>query len=87
MLVVFLNAGGGEWYPNKVARQLPEPLHFDEVYVVGLQCVEETGEYVYAVTQLNLSYGNAPIWCVRIEKDFDKWDVKPIQGVRLFVMA
>ncbi|MGF6312581.1 hypothetical protein ABIB82_006474 [Bradyrhizobium sp. i1.8.4] len=28
MLVVLLDAGAGEWFPNKVARELPSPLHF-----------------------------------------------------------
>src|SRR5262249_2889519 len=50
-LIVFLNAGGGPWLPNKVARQLLTPLDFDDVWVVGLQRVE-AGEYVYGVTRL-----------------------------------
>ena len=78
-LVVFLNAGGGEWYPNKVARQLPAPFHFDAVWVVGLQRVEGTGEYVYAVTRLDLKRGNAPAWRVCIARDFDTWKIAPIQ--------
>ena len=31
-LIVFLNADAGKWYPNKVARQLPKPLHFAAVW-------------------------------------------------------
>jgi hypothetical protein len=27
-LIVFLEAGAGVWYPNKVAKQLPDPLLF-----------------------------------------------------------
>lgn len=77
-LVVFLDAGGGTWNPNSVATQLPEPLHFEAVWVVGLQAVE-TGDYVYAVTRLDLRLGNTPIWRVRIGRDFDKWAVDPIQ--------
>lgn len=77
-LVVFLNAGGGKWAPTKVAKQLPHPLYFDAVWVVGLEGVE-AGEYVYAVTRLDLTRGNAPVWRVRIGKDFDAWEVKPIQ--------
>jgi hypothetical protein len=45
-LIVFLNAGLGEWFPNKVARQLPEPFDFEAVWVVGLQGVEKNN-YVY----------------------------------------
>jgi hypothetical protein len=56
-LVVFLNAGAGMWLPNKVAKQLPDPLLFDAVWVVGLQKVEG-GKYVYAATRLDLRAGN-----------------------------
>ena len=73
-LIVFLNAGAGVWFPNRVARQLPEPLHFDAVWVMGLQRVE-AGEYVYGVTALDLSEGNAPTWLVQIGKDFNSWEV------------
>jgi hypothetical protein len=73
-LVVFLNAEPGVWRPNAVARRLPEPVHFATVWVVGLQGVED-GEYVYNVTNLDLSGGNAPIFKVRIGKDFDQWHV------------
>jgi hypothetical protein len=77
-LVVFLNSGGGgTWFPDKVARRLPSPLHFDAAWVVGLQGVE-AGEYVYNVTRLDLSQGHAPAWRVRIGKGFDEWRVRPI---------
>jgi hypothetical protein len=39
-LIVFLDAGAGTWFPNRVARRLPDPLHFAAVWVVGLQGVE-----------------------------------------------
>lgn len=77
-LVVFLNAGAGTWSPNKVARQLPVPLYFATVWVVGLQTVE-MGTYIYGVTHLELTDGNAPIVRVHIGKDFDTWKVVPIQ--------
>ena len=77
-LVVFLNAAGGTWFPNKVAKRLPKTLHFEAVYVVGLQGVE-TGEYIYGATHLDLSGGNAPTWRVRIGNDFEAWEVEPIQ--------
>ena len=48
-LVVFLNAGAGIWYPNRVAKLLPQPLHFESVWVVGLHGVDG-GEYIYNVT-------------------------------------
>ena len=77
-LVVFQNAAGGEWYPNKVVRQLPDPLHFAAVWVVGLQFVEK-GEYVYGVTSLDSSHGNVPVCRVRIAADFGSWTVERIQ--------
>ena len=58
-LVVFLDAAAGEWYPNKVARALPDPLLFATVWVVGLHGVEGE-ECVYGVTHLDLTTGNAP---------------------------
>jgi hypothetical protein len=75
LLVVFLDAGAGEWFPNRVARTLPTPLHFDSVWVVGLQPIKD-GEYTYGVTLLDLSDGNAPTYIVRITKDFDDWTVR-----------
>lgn len=78
-LVVFLNAGGGgAWFPNRVAKRLPTPLHFAIVWVVGLHQVQD-GAYVYGVTQLDVSEGNAMVWHVRIGKDFGKWRVEAIQ--------
>jgi len=76
-LVVFLEAGGGTWYPNQVAKQLPE-IDFETVWVVGLQGVEDA-QYVYGVTNLNMDGGNAPTWVVRISPDFDAWEVARIQ--------
>jgi hypothetical protein len=48
-LIGFLDAGAGVWFANKVARNLPDPLHFAASWVAGLQGVE-AGEYVYGVT-------------------------------------
>lgn len=73
-LVVFLDAGLGEWFPNDIAKRLPAPLAFEAVWVVGLHGVEE-GEYVYNVTRLDLSCGSVPIWRIRINKDFDSWKI------------
>ncbi len=74
-LVVFLNAGvAGKWHPNTVARRLPEPLYFATVWVVSPHGFE-SGEYVYNVTNLDLSAGHVPIFKVRIEQNFDRWHV------------
>jgi hypothetical protein len=60
VLVVFLDAGLGEWFPNGVAKQLPS-VDFKEVWVVGLHG-EVTDEYTYGVVQLDISRGNAPMF-------------------------
>jgi hypothetical protein len=77
VLVIFLDAGLGEWFPNRLARQLP-PVDFKEVWVVGLHGGVTEG-YVYGVTQLDLSRGNAPTCLVRIAKAFDAWAVERLQ--------
>jgi hypothetical protein len=77
-LVIFVDAGEGMWTPNRIARRLPENLHFADVWAAGL-IDTAGGEYVYAVTRLDVSQGNAPIWSVRIRKTFDAWEVEPIQ--------
>jgi hypothetical protein len=79
-LIVFLEAGpaAGKWFPNRVARQLPRPLDFATAWVVALKGVEE-GEYVYNVTHLDVSEGDAPALLVRIRKEFNAWDVTRIQ--------
>jgi hypothetical protein len=77
-LLVFLNAAGGPWHPNKVVRGLPDPLHFDTVWAMGLQGVEQ-GAYVYGVTNLHQSGGDAPAWRVRIAPAFDAWAVERFQ--------
>ena len=77
-LIVFLEAGAGVWYPNKVAKQLPDPLLFATVWVVGLRGVEN-GEYVYGVTNLDLTEGNAPTMLVHVSRDFNGWQVTRIQ--------
>ena len=77
-LIVFLEAGADVWYPNKVAKQLPDPLLFATVWVVGLRAVED-GEYVYGVTNLNLIEGKVPVLLVRVSRDFGAWQVTRIQ--------
>jgi hypothetical protein len=77
-LVVFLDAAAGERFPNREAKALPDPLYFDDVWVVGLYGVE-SGEYVYGVTQLDLSSGSAPAYRVRINPDFTGWVVEQVQ--------
>jgi hypothetical protein len=85
-LVVFLDVGGAAWFPNRVARQLPVPMDFNAVWVVALQRAE-SGDYLYAVTRLNATDGDAPIWLIRIAKDFNSWTVTRIQWVNCRVAA
>ena len=77
-LIVFLNASGEQWHPNKVARNLPTVLDFESIWVVGLQSVIPDEEYIYNIVNLNLG-GNSPVWQIHIEKDFDSWQVNQIQ--------
>lgn len=76
-LVVFVNSGGGPWYPNRVAKQLTMPLLFNSAWIVGLQSAEPS--YVYAVTHLDAEEGLAQIWLVQIGVDFASWTVGRIQ--------
>ncbi|TAK46732.1 MAG: hypothetical protein EPO23_13805 [Xanthobacteraceae bacterium] len=73
-LVVFLNSGGGEWKPTRVARNLPAH-DFGAVWVVGLSSAKD-GEYIYGVANLHLDIGQAPAWTVHIAKDFGSWSVE-----------
>ena len=77
-LVVFVNAVGGPWFPNRVAGSLPKPLDFAAVWVVGLHGVEND-EYSYNVMQLDKEAGTAQVWRVRIAADFNSWQVDLIQ--------
>lgn len=77
-LIVFFEAGAGIWFPNKVARQLQDPLLFGAAWVVGLHAFAD-GEYIYNVTCLDISDGAAPALLVRIGKDFDSWTVTRVQ--------
>jgi hypothetical protein len=80
-LIVFLNDGsGGEWKPNRIAKALPNPLHFAVVWVLGLHAHDsKSGEYTYAVAQLTIDDGNAPTFMIRIAADFDSWRATRIQ--------
>ena len=78
ILLVFLDANGGSWFPNKVARSLPDPLHFDDVWVIGREGADEAG-HRYTVTQLDTSRGNAPTWRVSIAGDFTSWKAERVQ--------
>jgi hypothetical protein len=78
ILVVFVNRPSGPWFPNRIARQLPKDMEFDDVWAVGLQRVEDDS-YVYGITQLDASARNAPTWLVRIRKDFEAWEVVRVQ--------
>lgn len=71
-LVIFLE-GGGEWFPDKVSRQLKEPLLFDSLWLFSL-CSPFVGGYVYDVVQFQNGLVNK--WKIFINKEFDSWVVK-----------
>ncbi len=77
-LVVFLLTGGGEWFPTKLAKQLPRPLLFEAVWVVSFESVD-AGKYAYSVSRLDLAQGQSPAWRVVINETFDNWKVEAIQ--------
>lgn len=78
LLIVFLNSGQGLWIPNQVASQLPSPLYFEDVWVIGLEGVTDD-KYSYRVVQLLLDSGNTPIWSIDISEDFGSWSVNRVQ--------
>ena len=77
-LVVFVDAATGAWYPNRVTKALPDPLFFDAVWAISLQRVED-GRYIYGVTFLDISAGNAPTYHVTISENFESWQVEEVQ--------
>jgi hypothetical protein len=78
-LLVFLNAGGDDrWWPNRIARNLPSPLHFDTIWIVGLLEVSN-GIYKYGVSNLDFAGNNVPVWCITLASDFSAWTVDRIQ--------
>jgi hypothetical protein len=77
-LVIFLLTGGGEWFPTKLAKKLPEPLLFDAAWVVSFESLVAE-KYTYSVTRLDITQGHAPAWRVIINETFDAWRVEVIQ--------
>ena len=79
-LIVSLDedVGNRVWFPNKVARQLPYPLYFNAVWVIGSEPME-AGEYLYNVVHLDVRDGDALVARVRIAKDFASWRVTRVQ--------
>lgn len=77
ILVVFPNAGNHDaWFPNRLARQIPKPNHFDQIWVAGLKGLRGD-QYVYNVTRLEEPH--SPAWRVIVEPDFQNWTVEAIQ--------
>jgi hypothetical protein len=66
------------WFPNEVAKALPNPHLFDAIWVVGFSTVDN-GSYVYNLTLLDVMAGDAPAFLLRIAPDFDAWQVKQLQ--------
>ena len=75
-LIVFLYRSGNpeQWWPNRLARSLPQPLHFEMVWLVCFQRFDGA-DRIYGVTCLDVSQGHAPIWLVRIDSTFDRWAI------------
>ncbi len=81
MLAVFLftkTSSAEPWYPNRVARELPQH-EFMQVWFVNLHEASEGIGYAYNVVVLDAGTANAPIWRVHINDDFQSWTVKTVQ--------
>ncbi|MGJ4972878.1 hypothetical protein ACQR1N_31100 [Bradyrhizobium sp. HKCCYLRH1073] len=77
-LVMFLNAGGEEWFPNRVAKAVKRPILFGAIWIVGLQTADD-GKYVYNVVELDEENGVGHVWRVHIAPKFDGWTVEVVQ--------
>jgi hypothetical protein len=66
-------------YPNRILRALPEPPHFDVVWLISLHGVADDGSYAYDAICLQEENGNAPVWRIDIAPGFDDWNVKRVQ--------
>jgi hypothetical protein len=77
-LVVFLASDGGPWYPNRAARSLPKPLHFEDVWVFHFQRMNGN-RYLYGVAQLDRTSANCPTWTIEIAEDWCCWTVTRLQ--------
>jgi hypothetical protein len=53
-------------------------LFFDAVWAISLQCVEG-GRYIYGVTFLDISNGDAATYHVTISENFDSWQIAQVQ--------
>jgi hypothetical protein len=83
-LMVFANGGAGEWFPNRVAKKIGRPFHFDDVWLISLQNAGTGGSYIYGVARLDPDAGEASIWHVQVPPEFDRWDVRRVQQPPVF---
>lgn len=80
MLVVLLwTASEGPWFPNKVARHLPDPIYFEAVWAISLQYTKPDGSYTYGVTMLKRDLSMCPSFLVHIHPDWQSWTVERMQ--------
>jgi hypothetical protein len=69
----------GQWFPNRVVKRLPRPVHFKAILVAALQETTPPGAYIYTMTRLDWIAARAPAWRIHIEPDFQGWAVEVIQ--------
>jgi hypothetical protein len=78
ILVVLFDAMS-RWEPTKVARLLPAHT-FEGVFVIARErCVEDEYTFLVAWCKLEEGHAQAPVFRVRIAKEFDRWDVERTQ--------
>lgn len=80
MLVVFVEGLQSEFHPNRLARRLPDPFHFSDLWLVALQEPVTDGSYRYGVARLSDGPNRpAPIYSVHIAPSFEEWTVTQTQ--------
>ena len=79
-VLIVLSDATGRWFPNPATRRIAGKHHFDMVWVMHLERRTGAGRYRYAVTKLDLTKGDAPVWIVDIAADFKSWIVRRDRG-------
>ena len=80
-LVVFLDTPmAGVWFPNEVAKGIAGPAFVRRgMGNRSFFMIRTAGSYVYNLTLLDVTDENAPAFLLRIQPDFDAWNVEQIQ--------
>ena len=75
-LLIFSDANGGKWYPNRVGRQIEGQHKFDCVWAVGLQQGDGKANTYWVVC---FTWLHSAAWLVHVNLDAIEWSVTDIQ--------